>query len=218
MDRFWDSWWGMHFFKLVFSPALWCRFCSLFFRHFFFCYVWAHPCVFLSGDTLYYRFMSDMSNTEWGYKFTVTGGHRGRFQTGTSGQRRRPRQTLSKVSLGQKLFSWTIMSSFPSRLWDTKADVGRWTPTLPLATVWHLGVAGGRRLSPDREPAPQSHSLAAPPPAVPVPDVRAQHCSCLLFFWPLHPYLLLYGLYCHVKTPSKWPPIVNTASSQLTRR
>uniref|UniRef100_A0A1A8QPS9 Zinc finger, ZZ-type with EF hand domain 1 n=4 Tax=Nothobranchiidae TaxID=405002 RepID=A0A1A8QPS9_9TELE len=34
------------------------------------------------GDTLYYRFMSDMSNTEWGYKFTVTGGHRGRFQTG----------------------------------------------------------------------------------------------------------------------------------------
>ena len=38
---------------------------------------------FLSGDTLYYRFMSDMSNTEWGYKFTVTGGHRGRFQTGT---------------------------------------------------------------------------------------------------------------------------------------
>ncbi|XP_062414058.1 zinc finger ZZ-type and EF-hand domain-containing protein 1 isoform X3 [Pungitius pungitius] len=34
------------------------------------------------GDTLYYKFMSDMSNTEWGYKFTVTGGHRGRFQTG----------------------------------------------------------------------------------------------------------------------------------------
>lgn len=37
----------------------------------------------LSGDTLYYKFMSDMSNTEWGYKFTVTGGYRGRFQTGT---------------------------------------------------------------------------------------------------------------------------------------
>ncbi|XP_068457200.1 zinc finger ZZ-type and EF-hand domain-containing protein 1 [Clinocottus analis] len=36
----------------------------------------------IPGDTLYYRFMSDMSNTEWGYKFTVTGGHRGRFQTG----------------------------------------------------------------------------------------------------------------------------------------
>ncbi|KAM6970616.1 zinc finger ZZ-type and EF-hand domain-containing protein 1 [Aplochiton taeniatus] len=34
------------------------------------------------GDTLHYRFVSDMSNTEWGYKFTVTGGHRGRFQTG----------------------------------------------------------------------------------------------------------------------------------------
>nr|XP_033777379.1 zinc finger ZZ-type and EF-hand domain-containing protein 1 isoform X2 [Geotrypetes seraphini] len=36
----------------------------------------------LPGDTLYYRFTSDMSNTEWGYKFTVTAGHRGRFQTG----------------------------------------------------------------------------------------------------------------------------------------
>lgn len=36
-----------------------------------------------TGDTLYYRFISDMSNTEWGYRFTVTGGHRGRFQTGT---------------------------------------------------------------------------------------------------------------------------------------
>lgn len=37
-----------------------------------------------TGDTLHYRFVSDMSNTEWGYKFTVTGGHRGRFQTGQS--------------------------------------------------------------------------------------------------------------------------------------
>lgn len=37
---------------------------------------------FTAGDTLYYKFMSDMSNTEWGYMFTVTGGHRGRFQTG----------------------------------------------------------------------------------------------------------------------------------------
>uniref|UniRef100_A0A3B4C7N7 Zinc finger, ZZ-type with EF hand domain 1 n=1 Tax=Pygocentrus nattereri TaxID=42514 RepID=A0A3B4C7N7_PYGNA len=36
----------------------------------------------IPGDTLYYRFISDLSNTEWGYKFTVTGGHRGRFQTG----------------------------------------------------------------------------------------------------------------------------------------
>ncbi|XP_077096835.1 zinc finger ZZ-type and EF-hand domain-containing protein 1 isoform X2 [Siphateles boraxobius] len=36
----------------------------------------------IPGDTLYFRFISDMSNTEWGYKFTVTGGHRGRFQTG----------------------------------------------------------------------------------------------------------------------------------------
>ncbi|XP_043938838.1 zinc finger ZZ-type and EF-hand domain-containing protein 1 [Protopterus annectens] len=36
----------------------------------------------IPGDTLYYRFTSDISNTEWGYKFTVSGGHRGRFQTG----------------------------------------------------------------------------------------------------------------------------------------
>uniref|UniRef100_A0A8C3N8S2 Uncharacterized protein n=1 Tax=Geospiza parvula TaxID=87175 RepID=A0A8C3N8S2_GEOPR len=36
----------------------------------------------LPGDMLYYRFTSDMSNTEWGYKFTVTAGHLGRFQTG----------------------------------------------------------------------------------------------------------------------------------------
>ncbi|KAM9386110.1 zinc finger ZZ-type and EF-hand domain-containing protein 1 [Pholidichthys leucotaenia] len=36
----------------------------------------------IPGDTLHYKFMSDMSNTEWGYKFTVIGGHRGRFQTG----------------------------------------------------------------------------------------------------------------------------------------
>ncbi|XP_007425988.1 zinc finger ZZ-type and EF-hand domain-containing protein 1 [Python bivittatus] len=36
----------------------------------------------LPGDTLYYRFTTDMSNTEWGYKFTVTAGHLGRFQTG----------------------------------------------------------------------------------------------------------------------------------------
>lgn len=36
----------------------------------------------IPGDTLYYRFTSDICNTEWGYKFTVSGGHRGRFQTG----------------------------------------------------------------------------------------------------------------------------------------
>ncbi|MEE6469872.1 hypothetical protein FKM82_008802 [Ascaphus truei] len=36
----------------------------------------------LPGDTLFYRFTSDMSCTEWGYKFTVSAGHRGRFQTG----------------------------------------------------------------------------------------------------------------------------------------
>lgn len=73
-----------------------------------------YQCVFLSGDTLHYRFMSDMSNTEWGYKFTVTGGHRGRFQTGNSpDQRKVPRQM---VLLDQKLFLLMIMPSFLPRL------------------------------------------------------------------------------------------------------
>uniref|UniRef100_A0A4W3IYQ1 Zinc finger ZZ-type and EF-hand domain containing 1 n=1 Tax=Callorhinchus milii TaxID=7868 RepID=A0A4W3IYQ1_CALMI len=34
------------------------------------------------GDTLHYRFTSDMDTNDWGYRFTVTGGHRGRFLTG----------------------------------------------------------------------------------------------------------------------------------------
>lgn len=38
--------------------------------------------LFLLGDTLYYRFTSDLDTNDWGYKFTVTGGHRGRFLTG----------------------------------------------------------------------------------------------------------------------------------------
>ncbi|XP_069741096.1 zinc finger ZZ-type and EF-hand domain-containing protein 1 isoform X2 [Narcine bancroftii] len=36
----------------------------------------------IPGDTLYYRFTSDLDTNDWGYKFTVTGGHRGRFLTG----------------------------------------------------------------------------------------------------------------------------------------
>ncbi|GCC35998.1 hypothetical protein chiPu_0014488 [Chiloscyllium punctatum] len=36
----------------------------------------------IPGDTLYYRFISDLDTNDWGYKFTVTGGHRGRFLTG----------------------------------------------------------------------------------------------------------------------------------------
>ena len=35
-----------------------------------------------TGDTLYFRFESDGSNNDWGYKFTVTGGKLGRFDTG----------------------------------------------------------------------------------------------------------------------------------------
>ncbi|XP_077980047.1 zinc finger ZZ-type and EF-hand domain-containing protein 1-like [Glandiceps talaboti] len=34
------------------------------------------------GDTLYYKFSSDCSTNDWGYKFTVTGGKMGRFETG----------------------------------------------------------------------------------------------------------------------------------------
>ena len=82
MVWFWDSRWEM-FEKVIYSfSALWIYMCAFLFIYF---HVWimiSHG--FLSGDTLYYRFMSDMSNTDWGYKFTVTGGHRGRFQTGTS--------------------------------------------------------------------------------------------------------------------------------------
>lgn len=165
----------------------------------FFCYVWVYRCVFLSGDTLYYRFMSDMSNTEWGYKFTVTGGHRGRFQTGTSLENRymciegkKARQTDSKVSMQiRNSFFWWSSQHFspfssPIRLWDTEANVGRWPTTCPPATGRHLGVAGWCGLPSDRKPAPQSHSLVAPPPAVPVPDVRVQLCSRLLFLWLLH--------------------------------
>ncbi|XP_062887585.1 zinc finger ZZ-type and EF-hand domain-containing protein 1 isoform X3 [Mobula hypostoma] len=33
-------------------------------------------------DTVYYRFTSDLDASDWGFKFTVTGGHRGRFLTG----------------------------------------------------------------------------------------------------------------------------------------
>ncbi|XP_028937724.1 zinc finger ZZ-type and EF-hand domain-containing protein 1 isoform X1 [Ornithorhynchus anatinus] len=58
----------------------------------------------LPGDTLYYRFTSDMSNTEWGYRFTVTAGHLGRFQTGfeilkqmLSEERVTPHLPLAKV-------------------------------------------------------------------------------------------------------------------------
>lgn len=38
--------------------------------------------VAVSGDTLYYKFESDGSENDWGYRFTVTGGRIGRFDTG----------------------------------------------------------------------------------------------------------------------------------------
>lgn len=37
---------------------------------------------FLSGDTLYFRFTSDGSGTDWGYKFTVWASQRNGFDTG----------------------------------------------------------------------------------------------------------------------------------------
>ncbi|XP_008426375.1 zinc finger ZZ-type and EF-hand domain-containing protein 1 isoform X2 [Poecilia reticulata] len=75
----------------------------------------------IPGDTLYYKFMSDMSNTEWGYKFTVTGGHRGRFQTGFE-------------ILKQMLADVRVLSHLPlADIWE-----------------WQVGVAcrqtGGQRL------------------------------------------------------------------------
>jgi hypothetical protein len=33
---------------------------------------------YISGDTLYFVFQSDSTNTDWGWKFTVTGGQLGR--------------------------------------------------------------------------------------------------------------------------------------------
>ena len=46
-----------------------------------FCDFYSRYCLF-SGDTLYFKFTSDSSNNEWGYKFTVSGGRQGRFDTG----------------------------------------------------------------------------------------------------------------------------------------
>uniref|UniRef100_A0A3B5B598 Zinc finger ZZ-type and EF-hand domain containing 1 n=1 Tax=Stegastes partitus TaxID=144197 RepID=A0A3B5B598_9TELE len=63
----------------------------------------------IPGDTLYYRFMSDMSNTEWGYKFTITGGHRGRFQTGFEilKQMLADEQVLSHMPLAD-IWEWQV--------------------------------------------------------------------------------------------------------------
>nr|XP_047143287.1 zinc finger ZZ-type and EF-hand domain-containing protein 1 [Hydra vulgaris] len=36
----------------------------------------------MPGDTIYYQFTSDSSNNDWGWKFVVTGGQLGRFETG----------------------------------------------------------------------------------------------------------------------------------------
>ncbi|XP_068124607.1 zinc finger ZZ-type and EF-hand domain-containing protein 1 isoform X2 [Hyperolius riggenbachi] len=65
----------------------------------------------LPGDTLFYRFTSDMSCTEWGYKFTVAAGHRGRFQTGFE-------------ILKQMLSDERVVSHLPlSTIWEWQVDV-----------------------------------------------------------------------------------------------
>ncbi|CAL8266701.1 unnamed protein product [Merluccius merluccius] len=63
----------------------------------------------IPGDTLYYRFMADVSNTEWGYKFTITGGHRGRFQTGFEilKQMLADEQVLSHLPLAD-IWEWQV--------------------------------------------------------------------------------------------------------------
>lgn len=38
--------------------------------------------MFFLGDTVYFKFTSHSAATDWGYKFTVTGGKIGRFETG----------------------------------------------------------------------------------------------------------------------------------------
>ncbi|XP_069827246.1 zinc finger ZZ-type and EF-hand domain-containing protein 1 [Dendropsophus ebraccatus] len=65
----------------------------------------------LPGDTLFYRFTSDMSCTEWGYKFTVAAGHRGRFQTGF--------EILKQMLSDQRVIPHVPLSS----IWEWQVDV-----------------------------------------------------------------------------------------------
>ncbi|KAM8975776.1 zinc finger ZZ-type and EF-hand domain-containing protein 1 [Pelodytes ibericus] len=65
----------------------------------------------LPGDTLFYRFTSDMSCTEWGYKFTVAAGHRGRFQTGF--------EILKQMLVDERVMPHLPMSS----IWDWQVGV-----------------------------------------------------------------------------------------------
>ncbi|XP_044141120.1 zinc finger ZZ-type and EF-hand domain-containing protein 1 isoform X2 [Bufo gargarizans] len=65
----------------------------------------------LPGDTLFYRFTSDMSCTEWGYKFSVAAGHRGRFQTGF--------EILKQMLSDQRVVRHLPLSS----IWEWQVDV-----------------------------------------------------------------------------------------------
>lgn len=125
-------------------------------KHFLFCYIWVYQCVFLTGDTLYYRFMSDMSNTEWGYKFTIAGGHRGRFQTGTFLQTREKDlgKRTRRFSLTRSCYFWWSSHPFSPGFEILKQMLGdeQLLGHLPLADIWEwqVGVAcrqtGSQRL------------------------------------------------------------------------
>ncbi|KAM5180064.1 zinc finger ZZ-type and EF-hand domain-containing protein 1 [Mantella aurantiaca] len=65
----------------------------------------------LPGDTLFYRFTSDMSFTEWGYKLTVAAGHRGRFQTGF--------EILKQMLSDQRVVPHLPLTS----IWEWQVDV-----------------------------------------------------------------------------------------------
>eukprot|EP00111_Clytia_hemisphaerica_P007029 TCONS_00020380-protein len=65
----------------------------------------------MPGDTVYYRFTSDSSNYDWGWKFTVTGGQLGRFETGCtilSALLAQDLQFARRLPLKQ-LWSWLIV-------------------------------------------------------------------------------------------------------------
>lgn len=119
--------------------------------------------------------------------------HRYRRTQGTFSDRYFALDTLDVLgrlinTLQIKLSSFKLLAlSSLKRFWDTEANVGRWRSAQSTATCWHLGVAGGRGMSPDWKPETQSHSLVAPSAAVSVPDVSPGvfvHFSLLLILTP----------------------------------
>jgi len=65
----------------------------------------------IPGDTIYYKFTSDSSNNDWGWKFSVTGGQLGRFETGCgilSALLAQDMQFARRLPLKQ-LWSWLVI-------------------------------------------------------------------------------------------------------------